>query len=48
MSRSLRHSIQIDENGVVYVADRENGRIQKFDLNGKFLGEIPVWAGRIR
>jgi 6-bladed beta-propeller len=37
----LPHSIQIDENGVVYVADRENGRIQKFDLNGKFLGEIP-------
>jgi hypothetical protein len=36
----LPHSIQIDENGVVYVADRENGRIQKFDLNGKFLGEI--------
>jgi hypothetical protein len=37
----LPHSIQIDENGVVYVADRENGRIQKFDLTGKFLGEIP-------
>jgi streptogramin lyase len=37
----LPHSIQIDEKGVVYVADRENGRIQKFDLNGKVLGEIP-------
>jgi DNA-binding beta-propeller fold protein YncE len=37
----LPHSIQIDENGVVYVADRENGRIQKFDLDGHFLGEIP-------
>jgi DNA-binding beta-propeller fold protein YncE len=37
----LPHSIQIDEKGVVYVADRENGRIQKFDLDGKYLGEIP-------
>lgn len=37
----LPHAIQIDEDGVIYVADRENGRIQKFDLNGKFLGEIP-------
>lgn len=36
----LPHSIQIDEQGTVYVADRENGRIQKFDLDGKFLGEI--------
>ncbi len=35
----LPHSIQIDENGVIYVADRENGRIQRFDLQGRFLGE---------
>ena len=35
----LVHSIQVDENGVVYVADRENGRIQRFDLNGRYLGE---------
>jgi 6-bladed beta-propeller len=37
----LPHAIQIDEEGTVYVADRENGRIQKFDLDGRFLGEIP-------
>src|SRR5262245_28176373 len=37
----LPHSIQIDETGTIYVADRENGRIQKFDMKGKFLGE---WA----
>src|ERR1700744_4211539 len=37
----LPHSIVIDENNVIYVADRENGRIEKFDLNGKYLGEIP-------
>jgi hypothetical protein len=39
---NLPHSIQIDENGVIYVAHRENGRIQRFDLMGKFLGE---WSG---
>jgi DNA-binding beta-propeller fold protein YncE len=36
----LPHAIQISENGTVYVADRENGRIEKFDLKGDFLGEI--------
>jgi len=35
----LVHSVQVDENGIVYVADRENGRVQRFDLDGKFLGE---------
>jgi sugar lactone lactonase YvrE len=38
---SLPHAIQIDEKATVYVADRENGRIEKFDLDGNFLGEIP-------
>ncbi len=36
---NLPHSIQIDANGIIYVADRENGRIQRFDLNGKYLDE---------
>jgi DNA-binding beta-propeller fold protein YncE len=35
----LPHSIQIDPGGVVYVADRENGRVQRFDQTGRFLGE---------
>jgi DNA-binding beta-propeller fold protein YncE len=35
----LPHGIAIDEDGVVYVADRENGRIQRFDLDGRYLGE---------
>ena len=35
----LPHSIQIDDKGVIYVADRENGRIQRFDREGKYLGE---------
>jgi len=42
----LPHSIVVDENNILYVADRENGRIEKFDLDGKFLGEIPN-LGRI-
>ena len=36
------HGIAIDEAGIVYVADRKNGRLQRFDLAGKFLGE---WTG---
>ena len=36
----LPHAIQISRTGTVYVADRENGRIQVFDLNGKFLREF--------
>jgi len=34
----LPHSIAIDD-GIIYIADRENGRIQRFDLDGNFLGE---------
>jgi DNA-binding beta-propeller fold protein YncE len=34
----LPHGIAID-NGTIYVADRENGRIQRFNLQGKYLGE---------
>jgi outer membrane protein assembly factor BamB len=36
----LPHSIAIDEDGIVYVADRENGRIQRFNLDGRYLGEF--------
>jgi hypothetical protein len=35
----LPHSIQIDARGVIYVADRENGRIQRFTRDGTFIGE---------
>ena len=33
------HAIDLDVQGNVYVADRDNNRIQKFDANGKFLKE---------
>jgi hypothetical protein len=38
----LPHGITIDKDNIIYVADRENGRVQKFDLDGKFLGEWPL------
>ena len=33
------HGIAVDTNGIVYVADRENGRLQLFSPDGKFLTE---------
>ena len=33
------HGIAIDDHGIVYVADRRNGRLQRFDMSGKYLGE---------
>ncbi len=35
----LPHAIAVDREGILYVADRENGRIQRFDLDGRYLGE---------
>lgn len=35
------HGIAVDDNGIVYVADRQNGRLQRFNQTGKYLGE---WA----
>lgn len=33
------HGLAYDGTSVLYVADRDNGRLQRFDLNGRFLGE---------
>jgi DNA-binding beta-propeller fold protein YncE len=35
------HSIAIDKNGQVLVADRHNNRVQVFDAKGKFITEWP-------
>src|SRR5260370_27098937 len=32
------HGIAIDADGIIYVADRQNRRLQRFDLNGRLLG----------
>jgi len=33
------HDISMGPDGILYVADRENGRLQWFDKDGKYLGE---------
>lgn len=33
------HGIAVDDRGIVYVADRNNARVQRFDPNGQYLGE---------
>ncbi len=35
----MAHAIEIDEDDTVYVADRENMRIHRFDTDGNLLGE---------
>ncbi|MDA1314162.1 MAG: 6-bladed beta-propeller [Acidobacteria bacterium] len=39
---NLPHSVAIDEGEIIYVGDRENGRIQRFDRTGKYLDQ---WDG---
>jgi sugar lactone lactonase YvrE len=41
---SLPHSIVMDSKGLLYVADRNNNRIQVFDQSGKF---IRAWRGQM-
>lgn len=36
---NLVHDISADDDGTIYVADRENGRVQWFDPDGRYLGE---------
>ena len=37
---SIVHALRISKDGIVYVADRENRRVQSFTLDGKFLKQI--------
>ena len=41
----LPHSVRVDKRGWVWVADRENHRIQIFESNGKFLTQ---WTNLLR
>lgn len=36
---NIPHGVDLDKKGNVYVADRENNRVQKFDCDGKFLAD---------
>ena len=45
---NLVHNVACDDEGWVYVADRENHRVQVFDSNGKYPGAVeqpdaPLW-----
>jgi DNA-binding beta-propeller fold protein YncE len=37
----LAHSVVVDAKGMVYVADRQNRRVQIFDMDGKFIKAWP-------
>jgi len=37
---SVVHAIRVSKAGMVYVADRENRRVQMFDKNGKFIKQV--------
>jgi DNA-binding beta-propeller fold protein YncE len=37
---SIVHAVRIAKDGIVYVADRENRRVQSFTTDGKFLKQI--------
>lgn len=41
---NLPHAVQLDAQGMIYVADRENDRIQVFDGQGKFLRQFGGFA----
>ena len=40
---SIVHAIRVSNDGMVYVADRENRRVQVFTLEGEFVDQI-VWG----
>ena len=37
---SIVHAIRVSNDGIVYVADRENRRVQTFTLDGKFIHQL--------
>ncbi len=43
---TLPHDVSIGPNGTIFVADRENGRVQWFDSSNKYLGQKLI-GGRL-
>ncbi|MBM3841083.1 MAG: hypothetical protein FJ398_24640 [Verrucomicrobia bacterium] len=41
---NVPHAVRLDSQGRVYVADRENDRVQVFDQNGKFIRQFDGFA----
>ncbi|MEE2635885.1 MAG: peptidyl-alpha-hydroxyglycine alpha-amidating lyase family protein [Acidobacteriota bacterium] len=41
----LPHNIVVDDQGRVYVTDRDNQRVEVFDADGQFLAEWPTLGG---
>jgi DNA-binding beta-propeller fold protein YncE len=37
---SIVHAVRVSKDGIVYVADRENRRVQTFTLDGKFVKQL--------
>jgi DNA-binding beta-propeller fold protein YncE len=37
---SIVHAVRVSKDGMVYVADRENRRVQSFTLDGKFVKQL--------
>ena len=43
---SIAHAIRVSHDGIVYVADRENRRVQTFTTDGRFLKQLVRGAAR--
>ena len=41
----LPHNLVVDDQGRVYVTDRDNQRVEVFDADGQFLAEWPTLGG---